>query len=177
MRNGWVVAGVFAVVASAVAETALIGLAQKRVEGLVLARADVQAAQLETDYPLQPFHGVRLLTGRHQLGARVGPKVHNALDGRAGLEDPDGQGNVRNGEALHQVYCELLGYVAQNALLLVQYLLVNAEQAPICLQLQALQNFLFTHRKLFQHRFFAKVKRCWTLRINLITWISKRVWS
>lgn len=65
MRNGWVVAGVFAVVASAVDKTALVGLAQKRVEGLLLARADVQAAQLETDYPLEPFHGVALLTGSH----------------------------------------------------------------------------------------------------------------
>jgi len=52
VRNRWVVAGMFAVVTSAVAETALICLAQKRVEGLVLTRANVQTAQIETDNPL-----------------------------------------------------------------------------------------------------------------------------
>lgn len=61
----------------------------------------------------------------------MGPKVYNALDGRAGLEDLDGQGNVRNRQALHQVHCELLGHVAQNALLLVQHCLVSAEEAAI----------------------------------------------
>ena len=171
------VAGVFAVVASAIAETALVGLDQKRIEGLVLARANVQAAQLETDYPLQPFHGVLFFTGCHQLGACVGPKIHNALDGRARLENLDGQGNVRNVQAFHKVHCELLGYVAQNSLLLVQHLLVIAEQAAIPLILQSLQNFMFTHRELFHHRFLAEIQRWWTLIVILITHISKRIWA
>lgn len=103
----------------------------------------------------------------------MGPKVYNALDGRAGLEDLDGQGNMRNGEALHQVHCELLGHVAQNALLFVQHRLVIAEETAIGLQVQALQNFLFTRRELLQYRILAKVQRCWTLPIHFVAGVCE----
>lgn len=96
MRNWGVVGCVFAVVSCAIAKTALVRLAQQGVEWLVLPSAHVQRGQLETDDPLQSLHRVCALTRRDQLGARMGPKVDNTLDGGPVLKNFDWERNVRN---------------------------------------------------------------------------------
>lgn len=92
---------VLAVVSCAVAKTALVRLPQQGVEWFVLPSAQVQRRQLETDDPLQSLYRVGALTRCDQLGARVGPKVDNTLDGRPVLKDFDWEGNVRNRETFH----------------------------------------------------------------------------
>ena len=48
----------------------------------------------------------------------------------------DGQGDVRNGQAFHQVYSKLLCHIRQDTFLLVERLLVSADQAALVVDLE-----------------------------------------
>jgi len=59
MRDGWVMARMLAVVLRAIWEAALVCLAQKWVERLVLAGAEHDRAQAEGDNIFESLDGVR----------------------------------------------------------------------------------------------------------------------
>lgn len=56
--DGRVVGGVLAEVAGAVGEAALVGLAEQRVEGLVLSCADVEAGELGSNHEFESLEGL-----------------------------------------------------------------------------------------------------------------------
>lgn len=125
----WVVRGVLTKHLGAVGELGLQSLAENGVEGLELARAYVQAAHRKGDDLLQPLEVVLRLRGRSQVLRCEGPEVDNALDGGAGLEDFDWQGDVSNSKSLQESHCELFHHIDQHALLARHRLFVCTHQA------------------------------------------------
>jgi hypothetical protein len=87
----------------AVLETALVGLAQKRIEWLVLTCAQVNARQPKCHRPLHSLNRVSCFGSQAEEVWRLGPKIDNSLDGGPGFKNFDGQANVRDGKSFHDV--------------------------------------------------------------------------
>lgn len=87
--------------------------------------------------------------GLLQVGRRKGPQVANSLDGASWLKNFDGQRHVGNTEALEEVNCKLLDDVCEDSLLLVQHLLVCADQTTILGVLKTIEYFVLLNWLLY----------------------------